>query len=97
MGAVAAEFSDVCIVTSDNPRTEDPDKIIADILKGIRQRDHVSTETDRRNAILLALSQAHRGDVVLIAGKGHEEYQILGTEKIHFSDREIVEEFIRQQ
>lgn len=97
MGSVAAEFSDVCIVTSDNPRTEDPDRIIADILKGIRRRDHVTTETDRRKAILRALSQAQRGDVILIAGKGHEEYQVLGTEKIHFSDREIVEEFIRQQ
>jgi UDP-N-acetylmuramoyl-L-alanyl-D-glutamate--2,6-diaminopimelate ligase len=97
MGSVAAELSDVCIVTSDNPRTEDPDRIIADLLRGIRRRDHVSTEPDRRKAILLALSKAQRGDVVLIAGKGHEEYQILGSEKIHFSDREIVEEFIRHQ
>jgi UDP-N-acetylmuramoyl-L-alanyl-D-glutamate--2,6-diaminopimelate ligase len=97
MGSVAAGLSDVCIVTSDNPRTENPDSIIADILKGIRRRDHVATEADRRKAIFQALSQAKRGDVVLIAGKGHEEYQILGTEKIHFSDREIVEEFIRQQ
>lgn len=97
MGSVAAEFSDVCIVTSDNPRTEDPDRIIADILRGIRQGDHVTTEADRRKAILRALSQAQRRDVILIAGKGHEEYQVLGTERIHFSDREIVEEFIRQQ
>ncbi|MEX2115360.1 MAG: UDP-N-acetylmuramoyl-L-alanyl-D-glutamate--2,6-diaminopimelate ligase [Bacteroidota bacterium] len=97
MGAIAAEFADVCIVTSDNPRTEDPDRIIADILRGIRQRNYVLIETDRRKAILRALSQATRGDVILIAGKGHEEYQILGTEKVHFSDREIVEEFIQQQ
>jgi len=97
MGALAADLADICIVTSDNPRTEDPNRIIADILKGIGQRNHVFTETDRRKAIRRALSQANPEDVVLIAGKGHEEYQILGTEKIHFSDREIVEEYIQQQ
>lgn len=97
MGAVAGELADVCVVTSDNPRTEDPDRIIADILRGVRRQDGVFVEPDRRKAIQRALSMAHRGDVVLIAGKGHEEYQILGTEKIHFSDREIVEDFLRQQ
>lgn len=97
MGAIAAELADVCVVTSDNPRTEDPDRIIADILRGIRRQDDILVEPDRRKAILRALSLAHNGDVVLIAGKGHEEYQILGTEKIHFSDREIVEEFLQQQ
>ncbi len=96
MGAIAAELADICIVTSDNPRTEAPDGIIEDIMKGIRQRQHVFAETDRRKAILRALSHAKAGDVILIAGKGHEEYQILGNEKIHFSDREIVEEFIQR-
>ncbi|MEX2189938.1 MAG: UDP-N-acetylmuramoyl-L-alanyl-D-glutamate--2,6-diaminopimelate ligase [Bacteroidota bacterium] len=97
MGSIAAELADICMVTSDNPRTEDPDRIIADILQGIRQREGVFVEPDRRKAILRALSLARYGDVVLIAGKGHEEYQILGNEKIHFSDREIVEEFLQQQ
>lgn len=97
MGAIAAELADVCVITSDNPRTEHPDRIIADVLRGIRRKDGVFVEPDRRKAIRLALSQARSGDVVLIAGKGHEEYQILGTEKIHFSDREVVEEFLRQQ
>lgn len=94
MGAIAAELADRCIVTSDNPRTEDPEKIIADILAGVKTRDRVVIEPDRRKAILYALEKARPGDVILIAGKGHEEYQILGTNKIHFSDREIVEEFI---
>ena len=94
MGAVAEELSDLCIVTSDNPRTEDPDKIIRDIVAGMKNRQKVVVQSDRRKAILDALHRAKAGDVVLIAGKGHEEYQVLGTERIHFSDREIVEEFI---
>jgi UDP-N-acetylmuramoyl-L-alanyl-D-glutamate--2,6-diaminopimelate ligase len=95
MGAVAAELTDLCIITSDNPRTEDPGKIIDDILKGVNDRSRVIVQPDRREAIREALTRARPGDVILIAGKGHEDYQILGTNKIHFSDHEIVQEFIR--
>jgi len=95
MGAVAVSLSDQCIVTSDNPRTENPDKIIEDILAGAKDKKKVSIQPDRHKAIVEALTAAGPGDVVLIAGKGHEEYQVLGTEKIHFSDREVVEEFLR--
>jgi UDP-N-acetylmuramoyl-L-alanyl-D-glutamate--2,6-diaminopimelate ligase len=95
MGRVAGKWSDVIIVTSDNPRTEFPQQIIDEIATGIPRGAQVTMEVDRRTAIHSALRQAQTGDVVLIAGKGHEDYQVLGKEKIHFSDREIVEEFIR--
>ena len=90
MGEAAARRADVCIVTSDNPRTEDPRSIVEQIVPGVVSggaRDHL-VEVDRRTAIGLALSRAGAGDTVLIAGKGHEDYQILGTTKIHFDDRE---------
>ena len=80
------------IVTSDNPRTEDPERIIADMTEGIESQDPgVAVITDREEAIKHAVDTAGHGDTVLIAGKGHEDYQIIGTEKIHFDDREIVE------
>lgn len=85
MGKIAAEYSDVVIVTSDNPRTEDPLKIIEDIKAGITG---VRVIPDRREAIREAIREANEGDVVLLAGKGHEDYQIVGKEKIHFDDRE---------
>ncbi|MEW6060328.1 MAG: UDP-N-acetylmuramoyl-L-alanyl-D-glutamate--2,6-diaminopimelate ligase [Bacteroidota bacterium] len=96
MGAVAERLSDVIIITSDNPRTEEPMNIINDILKGVQQKDKALCEPDRRKAIIQGLSMANAGDVVLIAGKGHEEYQVIGTEKKHFSDREEVLKFIQQ-
>lgn len=95
MGSVAGQLSDIMIVTSDNPRTENPQRIIDEIVAGIPRGAQVTQEVDRRAAILSALRQARAGDVVLIAGKGHEDYQVIGKEKIHFSDREIVEGFIR--
>ena len=95
MGSVADQWSDIIIVTSDNPRTEEPQRIIDEIVTGILRDAQVIQEVDRRTAIHSALRQARTGDVVLIAGKGHEDYQVIGKEKIHFSDREIVEEFIR--
>jgi UDP-N-acetylmuramoyl-L-alanyl-D-glutamate--2,6-diaminopimelate ligase len=95
MGSVAARLSDRVIVTSDNPRTEDPNLIIDEIVAEIGRDAAVVREPDRRAAILSALREAKKGDVILIAGKGHEDYQVIGTKKIHFSDREIVEEFIR--
>lgn len=97
MGKVVSELSDVCIVTSDNPRTEDPEAIINDILQGTAASARVIRQIDRRQAIEQGLKLAAGGDIVLIAGKGHEEYQIIGKERVHFSDREIVEEFIHGQ
>jgi UDP-N-acetylmuramoyl-L-alanyl-D-glutamate--2,6-diaminopimelate ligase len=94
MGSVASKLSDHTIVTSDNPRTENPMRIIEDIMKGIPGGSSVRCEADRRAAIQAALHDARPGDVILIAGKGHEDYQVIGQEKVHFSDREIVEEFI---
>jgi UDP-N-acetylmuramoyl-L-alanyl-D-glutamate--2,6-diaminopimelate ligase len=95
MGRIAADYSDTVIVTSDNPRSEDPEKILDDIMHGIIRRTNVVREADRRKAIERAAGCAQRGDVILIAGKGHEEYQVVGKEKIHFSDREIVENLAR--
>jgi UDP-N-acetylmuramoyl-L-alanyl-D-glutamate--2,6-diaminopimelate ligase len=89
MGEVAGRLADVMVVTSDNPRTEDPDDIIDQILAGVDRRDAVRI-TDRRSAIERALEMARPEDVVLLAGKGHETYQVLGTETIPFNERRIV-------
>ncbi|MBD2055565.1 UDP-N-acetylmuramoyl-L-alanyl-D-glutamate--2,6-diaminopimelate ligase [Oculatella sp. FACHB-28] len=88
MGKIAAELADWAIVTSDNPRTEDPERILQDILTGIPDTVEPLVIGDRAEAIRTAILQAKAGDGVLIAGKGHEDYQILGTEKVHFDDRE---------
>ncbi|XTZ19446.1 MAG: Mur ligase family protein, partial [cyanobacterium endosymbiont of Rhopalodia fuxianensis] len=88
MGRIASQLADVCIVTSDNPRTEEPQRILADILEGISDSVNPIVISDRAEAINQAIQRAKSGDGVLIAGKGHENYQILGTEKIHFDDRE---------
>lgn len=88
MGAIAAELADWVVVTSDNPRTEDPQRILTDILEGIPATIQPLVLADRAEAIRTAIQQAQPGDGVLIAGKGHEDYQILGTEKVHFDDRE---------
>lgn len=97
MGKIAARDADMIWITNDNPRTEDPRHIIDAILSGIpeqiRESDAVHAIEDRRHAIIAALMKAHPHDVALIAGKGHEDYQIIGTEKIPFSDRAIVDEF----
>ena len=93
MGDVAAEYSDFLIVTSDNPRLEDPNAIINDILPGVKkhQTEYVVVP-NRKEAIFYAVQHALPGDVVVLAGKGHENYQVLGSEKIHFDEREIVQE-----
>jgi UDP-N-acetylmuramoyl-L-alanyl-D-glutamate--2,6-diaminopimelate ligase len=91
MGAVAARMADLVVVTSDNPRTEDPERIIDDIAAGLPAGGNVHREADRKTAIRWAASQAGPGDVILVAGKGHEDYQVIGREKRHFSDREEVE------
>jgi UDP-N-acetylmuramoyl-L-alanyl-D-glutamate--2,6-diaminopimelate ligase len=102
MGRAAVEYSDVVILTSDNPRTEDPGAILREVEVGVREalerRSHVQYHAvpDRREAIGAAIREAHRGDMVLIAGKGHEDYQIIGTQKVHFDDREVAREAIQQ-
>ncbi|MCM0590294.1 MAG: UDP-N-acetylmuramoyl-L-alanyl-D-glutamate--2,6-diaminopimelate ligase [Gloeotrichia echinulata IR180] len=88
MGKIAAELADLAVVTSDNPRTEDPERILQDVLAGIPDTIQPIVNGDRASAIRTAILQAQPGDGVLLAGKGHEDYQILGTEKIHFDDRE---------
>jgi UDP-N-acetylmuramoyl-L-alanyl-D-glutamate--2,6-diaminopimelate ligase len=88
MGAVAERFADVIIVTDDNPRGEDGDQIISDIVAGMSAPPRV--ERDRAAAIQLALAAARSGDVVLVAGKGHEEYQLIAGERLSYSDREVV-------
>lgn len=93
MGRAAAELSDFAVVTSDNPRSEEPNSIIEMILPGVEAAGKKKGETycvvpDRRQAIGKAIAMARPGDLVVIAGKGHEDYQILGTEKVHFDDRE---------
>ncbi len=96
MGGIASGMSDLTFVTSDNPRNEDPGAIIDEILKGVLPGKAVHREPDRRTAIRAALREAHPGDVVLIAGKGHENYQVIGESRTHFDDREEVEAFIRE-
>jgi UDP-N-acetylmuramoyl-L-alanyl-D-glutamate--2,6-diaminopimelate ligase len=88
MGAIAAQLADRVVVTSDNPRTEDPQRILEDVLAGIPAGTSLQVEADRASAIATAIAEAAPSDLVLIAGKGHEDYQILGTTKIHFDDRE---------
>jgi len=99
MGRVAIEGSEFSVVTSDNPRTEDPQRILDDILEGVpsstcRGKDY-EVIVDRKEAIEFAIKKAQPGDLVMIAGKGHEDYQVLKTGTIHFDDREIAEEAVR--
>ncbi len=93
MGNIATEKSDYVILTSDNPRTEDPQKIMDDILAGVHT-DNYEVELDRPTAIAKALDMIKKNDVVLILGKGHEDYQIIGHEKIHLDDAEQVQNYI---
>ena len=94
MGRIAAELSDLAIVTSDNPRTEDPDRIITEILAGVTAHaDRVRRIPDRTEAIAAALAAAEPGDLILVAGKGSEAYQIVGRTKVPYSDQETVRSF----
>ena len=91
MGDIAASMADLAIVTSDNPRTEDPERILDEIEAGMGSRPHERVE-DRRAAIARALAIAGADDVIVLAGKGHETYQVRGTVKLHFDEKEIVQE-----
>jgi UDP-N-acetylmuramoyl-L-alanyl-D-glutamate--2,6-diaminopimelate ligase len=89
MGEAAGRLSDLTILSSDNPKSEDPLKIISDIVVGMqRTNGKYMIEPDRERAIALAMDQAHAGDIVLLAGKGHENYQILADRTLEFDDRD---------
>lgn len=94
MGGIASRACDISYVTSDNPRSEEPKAIIADILEGVPDKHKVIVEADRKEAIRRAIASAKKGDTVVIAGKGHEDYQIFKDETIHFDDREVAREFL---
>jgi UDP-N-acetylmuramoyl-L-alanyl-D-glutamate--2,6-diaminopimelate ligase len=108
MGGAVARIADLAVVTSDNPRTEEPQSIIDAVLGGVRSEGLAQlqgldaergyfVQPDRRAAIAAAVQAARPGDIVLVAGKGHEDYQILGTDRIHFDDREEAREALAQR
>ena len=90
MAAIAVKYATTAVFTSDNPRTESPEAILDDVVAGVGTAKNWLRITDRREAIRTAAMLAHAGDIILIAGKGHEDYQIIGTEKHHFDDREEI-------
>jgi UDP-N-acetylmuramoyl-L-alanyl-D-glutamate--2,6-diaminopimelate ligase len=97
MGKISTEFSDLVFITSDNPRDEEPMDIINEIVKGISpEKNNYLVEPDRCNAIKKALAEAGPGDIVLVAGKGHESYQILKDTTIPFDDREVVKRILKE-
>lgn len=96
MGRIAEAFADVVIVTSDNPRTEDPHQILRDILNGMDQSKHVVSMENRKEAIAHALHIAEEGDTIVIAGKGHEPYQEIGKQRFPFDDRLIAHEILEE-
>jgi UDP-N-acetylmuramoyl-L-alanyl-D-glutamate--2,6-diaminopimelate ligase len=98
MGAISQKLSDICIVTSDNPRTEDPNLIIEDILEGLdKNNENYEVIIDRKEAIEEAIKMAKPEDVVIIAGKGHEDYQIIGKTKYNFDDKKIAIEVLNKK
>ncbi len=96
MGGMAAKMADVAIFTSDNPRTEDPEQILREMEAGVEFGHKYLKITDRHEAIKTAVMLAEPGDIILLAGKGHEDYQIIGTEKMPFNDKAIVKEFFEK-
>ena len=97
MGRIASRLSDLVILTSDNARTEDPDAILEQILRGIDKEEPYVVIKDRRLAISYAIENARAGDILLLAGKGHEEYEIRGKSRLPFSEREIVAECLARR
>ena len=99
MGEAAADFSDFVFITSDNPRTEDPERIILDIEVGMKRKkfSNYKVIASREEAIKAAIMMAGKGDIVLLAGKGHEDYQIIGKEKKHFDDKETAQKYISKK
>ena len=96
MGGMAAKRADIAIFTSDNPRTEDPEQILREMEEGVESGDKYLKIVDRHEAIKTAVMLAEPRDIILLAGKGHEDYQIVGTEKLPFNDKEVVKEFFNQ-
>lgn len=97
MGRLAGSLAEIAIVTSDNPRNEDPELIVGEVLEGMKNATaKIFQSVDRREAIFMAIGMAKPGDIVLIAGKGHEDYQIVGDEVRHFDDREVATEALSQ-
>jgi len=97
MAQVAEQFADMAVITDDNPRTESAAAIVADMLAGLANPDTVEIIHDRRQAIHWAMSQSDHNDIILVAGKGHEDYQIIGVDKHHYSDRETITEMLDNQ
>ncbi len=96
MGGMAAKMADIAIFTSDNPRTEDPEQILKEMESGVEAGDKYLKITDRHEAIKTAVMLAEPRDIILLAGKGHEDYQIIGTEKLPFNDKTIVKEYFEK-
>lgn len=99
MGGIAERLADMLVVTSDNPRTEDPQQILTDVISGIQRFDstRMLVEADRKQAIHQAIDMAQPNDIIVVAGKGHEDYQILGDRTIHFDDREVVQDYVKRK
>lgn len=99
MGGIAERLADLLVITSDNPRTEDPQQIITDVISGIQRFDsaRMIVDADRKQAIHQAIDLAQPDDIIVVAGKGHEDYQILGDRTIHFDDREVVQDYVNQK
>lgn len=97
MGRVTAEYSDILIVTTDSPRHEDPQQTVDDVVRGIPEGVPYEEFVDRKEAVIRALELAKSGDIVALCGKGHEDYQAIGDEYLHFDEREIVEEYFRNK
>jgi UDP-N-acetylmuramoyl-L-alanyl-D-glutamate--2,6-diaminopimelate ligase len=99
MGAVGTGMSDLCVITSDNPRSEKPESIIEMILEGVRNRfppERYMVEVDRRSAIYKSIGEAGPGDLVVVAGKGHESGQIFADKVVTFDDRQVVREGLKE-
>ena len=97
MAAIAVKYATTAIFTSDNPRTENPESILDDMIQGVGSSTNYLRISDRREAIRTASMLAQPGDIILIAGKGHEDYQIIGTTKHHFDDREEIRAAFRNR